>query len=104
MKISGDTSGPWFPDVAADDYGNVHVVWNGPFADNPPADSLVKTALAPAGARPGAALVRPGREVGALYYTRWDGRAWTEPADVALIWVGHALRSSIAAQPEASCT
>ena len=49
MKISGDTSGPWFPDVAADDYGNVHVVWNGPFADNPPADSLVKTAAGPGG-------------------------------------------------------
>lgn len=74
--ISGQVEQPWFPDVAADDKGDVHVVWNGPIA----------TGLRAYGSQ----------ELGALYYSRSSSGRWDPPKDVALIYVGHALRSSVA--------
>lgn len=50
----------WFPDVAADDAGRVHVVWSGS------SDFEV-------------------RDDAPLYYAGWDGQAWTQPNDIALI-------------------
>jgi len=74
VKLSGDTIWPWFPDIAAGSDGRVHVVWNG-------------------GGNRG-----DRNEVGALYYTTTSDRtSWSRPNDIALIWQGHALRSSIAA-------
>lgn len=73
--ISGQVEQPWFPDIAADDKGNVHVVWNGPIA----------TGLRAYGSQ----------ELGALYYSRLTSGRWEPPKDIALIYIGHALRSSV---------
>ncbi len=98
LKISGETGG-WFPDVTADAIGNVHVVWNGGFSDT----TIWATQSPPGGysadaPRSGPSL-RATHQVAALYYVNWDGHGWTEPNDIALIWYGHALRSSITSDP-----
>ncbi len=72
LKISGDTRHAWFPDIAADDVGTIHVVWA---AEYP---------------------TPPRLEVDALWYTRFDGRAWSKPTDIAVVYVGDALRNSLA--------
>ena len=96
LKLSGEIGG-WFPDVTADPFGNVHVVWNGGFADT----ALWPTQSAPGGypvdARPSDVPIRTTHQVAALYYVKWDGHGWTAPNDIALIWHGAALRSSITA-------
>lgn len=68
----------WFPSVAADDDGNVHIVWS---------------------TGPDDQIARPD-DSGGLEYTRWDGQSWTKPTDLALIWYGYVLRNSIAAAPD----
>jgi hypothetical protein len=71
VEVSAGLGG-WFPAIAADDSGNVHVVWQAGF---PQQTSFY---------------------VSALYYTRWNGQSWTRPTDIALIWAEHALRSALA--------
>lgn len=72
VRISEDPSG-WFPDVAADDDGRVHVVWQG------------------------GASRRSRFDVSSLFYARKADGSWSRPNDIALISPrGHALRSSIA--------
>lgn len=96
VKVSGETSHAWWPDVAADDFGNVHVVWNATFPDRPTFSGAGTDEIrAPASPVEGSSVI-PGRDVGALFYVGWDGRDWTRVNDIALIWRGHALRSSIA--------
>jgi BNR repeat-like domain len=71
-KISGDVGG-WFPSVAADNAGNVHVVWQSGFTS------------------------QSKHDISALYYVRGTVDGWTAPNDIALISPeGHALRSSLA--------
>ncbi|HEY3111120.1 MAG TPA: hypothetical protein VGL23_20340, partial [Chloroflexota bacterium] len=78
----------WFPDVAADDRGRVHVVWQGSFPD-------VAAAIALSAGTGSTKLST--KDVSALYYAHWDGRSWSRPRDIALIAPeGHALRSSLA--------
>lgn len=75
VVISGNVGGS-FPDIAVDGAGNVHVVWNGTL--------------------PG----QSGDDLGALFYTRWNGSSWSEPNDVALISPSsQAIFSSIVAGP-----
>jgi BNR repeat-like domain len=84
------SSGPdgWFPDVAADDRGRVHVVWQGSLPE-------VASENSPAAGSAGGELSI--KDVSALYYARWDGKSWSRPRDIALIAPqGHALRSSLA--------
>ncbi len=71
IEVSAGVGG-WFPTVAADDAGNVHVVWQAGFPQ------------------------QTKFYVSALYYTHWDGQNWSQPTDVALIWADHALRSALA--------
>jgi len=78
----------WFPDIAADDRGRVHVVWQGSFPDVAAAVAL------PTGGESGQLSAK---DVSALYYAHSDGRSWSRPRDIALIAPeGHALRSSLA--------
>lgn len=76
VEISGKVGG-WFPDVAADNSGRVHVVWQSGFSDTTSVD------------------------IAALYYAgRFQG-TWSTPNDIALVSpAGVALRSSIAADQE----
>src|SRR5437763_1079640 len=64
----------WFPAVAADNFGNVHVIWN-------------KTTY---GASKDASYSKAATEtsLGQLSYARWNGSSWTPEADLALIWSG----------------
>jgi hypothetical protein len=71
VNLSGNTRHAWFPDIAADDAGNVHVVWA---AEYP---------------------TPPRQEIDALWYTRGDGTTWTTPTDLAVIYIGDALRSAL---------
>lgn len=75
VKVSGETLGAWFPDVAADQDGRIHIVWNAAFRGD------------------------DRYPLGGLFYTRGDGQRWSAPTDIALIWRGHALRSAIAVDP-----
>jgi hypothetical protein len=70
VEVSAGLSG-WFPAIAADDSGNVHVVWQSGFPQ------------------------QTTYNVSALYYARWNGQTWTRPTDIALIWADHALRSAL---------
>ncbi|HEX9015137.1 MAG TPA: hypothetical protein VF960_03935, partial [Chloroflexota bacterium] len=76
IQLSGAAASnwAWWPAVAADDAGNVYVVWHAHFGSG----SLDATGL---------------------YFTRWDGRGWSEPNDIALIGLADgrddALRSSL---------
>jgi hypothetical protein len=73
VEVSGAIGG-WFPTVAADDAGDVSIVWQ----TNSPGQSQ--------------------HDVSALYLTRWDGTKWSKPNDIALISpAGAALRSSLVA-------
>jgi hypothetical protein len=88
VVVSTNGSDGWYPDVAADDRGRVHVVWQGSYAD-----------VAAAAAAPpprGESTELSAKDVSALYYSRLDSRGWSRPRDVALIAPeGHALRSSL---------
>ena len=93
-QLSGDIGG-WFPDVTADDLGNVYVVWNGNLRGASKGNASLDAggqafSLAPGASRPTQLMSS------ALYYTRWDGLTWTDPNDIVLGWWGYALRSSIA--------
>jgi hypothetical protein len=70
VEVSAGLSG-WFPTVAADDAGHVHVVWQTNF----PQDSKYP--------------------VGGLFYARGDGQGWTRPVDIGLITTQVALRTSL---------
>jgi hypothetical protein len=73
----------WFPDVAADDRGRVHVVWQGSFPDVAGSIGTEPTQLT-------------AKNISALYYAFSDGKGWSTPRDIALIAPeGHALRSSL---------
>jgi len=58
INISDTSSSSWFPDMAVDDQGNVHVVW-------------CETTH-----------VEWRGESEQILYTRWDGREWLEPNDI----------------------
>mgnify|MGYP005844470693 CR=1 FL=1 len=90
VRITGELPAGWFPDVAADDLGNVHVVWNStlPGRSDP--------VLSPAWGRQDGEAQARGDVSSALFYTRRDAEGWTKPNDVGLAWRGVALRSSIA--------
>jgi hypothetical protein len=73
-ELSHLQRGAWFPKIAADDNGNVHVIYSG----NHDTQQLL--------------------DIAALWYTRSsDGQTWTQPRDIALIYTGAALRNSMAA-------
>lgn len=94
VKISDETGG-WFPDVAADDWGNVHVVWNSLLPESPGRDRRVSQS-GKVGASTSDSLLDIQDMTSALYYSRWDGQGWSEPNDIALIGREHALRSALA--------
>ena len=58
VNVSTTTSYSWFPDIAVDNLGNVHLVW----CESVP------------------------QEIGGhkeyIYYTKWDGETWTRPNDI----------------------
>lgn len=97
VLVSEGTPGGWWPDVAADDAGNVHVVWNSYFLDGLDSGDPNVPEYRAAGRTTNGFSERPANDVAALFYSRWDGTTWTEPNDIALIWWGHALRASLAA-------
>jgi hypothetical protein len=75
-RISSAELGGWFPDVAVDPSGDVHVVWHGAYWDRT-------------------------NYVTGLFYSRGRDDGWTIPNDIALISAGSdgsgpALRASIA--------
>lgn len=72
----------WFPAVAADGLGNVHVIWNQTSYD----DDKGHNATDP-------------EAIGQLEYTRWNGQSWTRQTDLSLIWYGYALRNSLTVDP-----
>ncbi|MCC6177947.1 MAG: exo-alpha-sialidase [Chloroflexi bacterium] len=89
VPISGydPRAGGWFPALAADVYGQVHVVWNGRLPGRPPPTNAE-------GRR------RLTDMAGWLLYARWDGRRWSAPTEIAAIGdEGDALRSALAADP-----
>jgi hypothetical protein len=90
VNVSTPLTGGWFPDVAADDAGNVHVVWNGNYPS---------AAAAQVGSAPSALAPIHADELATLYYTRLSGGRWTAPSDIAVIWIGHALRAALFAEP-----
>jgi hypothetical protein len=96
LKLSGETAG-WFPDVAADPFGNVHVVWNGGFADTILWAKQSALRGYSVDAPPSDVPIRNTHRVEALYYVKRDAHGWTEPNDIALISYASALRSSITA-------
>ncbi len=57
VNLSNTPTKSWIPAMAADPFGNVHVVW-GEWLDN------------------------DGDWGDAIYYTMWNGRAWSEPNDI----------------------
>lgn len=71
----------WFPTVAADNFGNVHVVWNSTAYDDGTGKFAAKD---------------PANTLGQLAYTRWNGSSWTPQTDLAMVWYGFALRTSLA--------
>jgi hypothetical protein len=101
VSISQDgtaTKGSWFPSIAADNFGNVHVVWNAEFPDTKvTADDQqahLDLAAAEHGATGESGLMA---QLAGLFYARSEnGSAWTKPVDVGLAWWGTAMRSSIA--------
>lgn len=95
IKVSGDTVGGWFPDVAADDFGNVHIVWNGGFPGQV-MDDAVAAARPRLTLEPEATPVPVIAQVAPLFHVGRIGDSWSQPNDIALIWQGHALRSSVA--------
>lgn len=54
VPVSGFTAGSEFPNLAIDGSGNVHVVWTS----------------------------AQGDQGNLVYYSRWDGEAWTRPVDI----------------------
>jgi hypothetical protein len=58
MNISNSQGSSWFPAVAADGAGRVHVAWSENFAN------------------------RRGLANDRVWYTVWDGESWSEPNDV----------------------
>ena len=95
VKISGNSDAGWFPAVAADNAGNVYVVWNGSFADGPKSDAQAQAAEAVAQATGSRTTGSAVGQVAALYFTHWNGKSWTKPNDIGLDWWGAALRSSL---------
>lgn len=96
-KISGELGG-WFPDVAADDLGNVHVVFSASIPGLP-GDDLTPSQLLARGRESGTGSVRLIQLLSsALYYSRLRDGRWTAPNDIALAWAGVALRSAILAE------
>src|SRR5438105_3332403 len=84
VKVSTNKTGQvdWFPSVAADNTGNVFIVWNlTPYDDDKGHNSTDPEAL------------------GQLEYTRWNGESWTPQTDIGLIWYGYALRNALAVDP-----
>lgn len=94
VEISGETGG-WFPDIAADNWGNVHVVWNSVLPERPGRDRQASQ-TGKVGTSKADTLLDIQEMTSALYYSRWDGEGWSTPNDIALIWSGHALRSALA--------
>jgi len=58
VNISNTPNGSWFPDLAVDSLGNVHVVW------------CETTSLEGGGMKE------------QVYYSMWDGRTWSTPNDI----------------------
>jgi hypothetical protein len=84
VRVSTSTTGQvdWFPSVAADNMGNVYIVWNlTPYDDDKGHNATDPEAL------------------GQLEYTRWNGESWTPQTDIGLVWYGYALRNALAVDP-----
>jgi hypothetical protein len=93
VKISEGTQGGWFPTVAADPTGAIHVVWNGSVPGAKAGDAPGRDN----GAAVGASRIATTDMTSALLYARWDGKTWTKPNDVGLAWRGVALRPALVA-------
>jgi hypothetical protein len=89
VNVSNGEAG-WFPNIAADDFGNVHIVWNGFLPDHPDHPGPHDT---------GTAAPASSRLTDALYYTHTGGEAWAKPEEIAYICCGHALRSALTTDP-----
>ena len=72
FKVSGSTRHAWFPDVAADDNGNVHIVWAAEYPED------------------------PRLAIDALWYSHSTGQTFSDPRDIAVVYVGDALRNALA--------
>lgn len=82
--LSDNTVFSWFPDIAGDERGRVHVAWETSF--------LV----------PGASPNEPQRRVISIMHRNWDGAAWSAPNDLISplnLPSGHIYRVGIAAGP-----
>ncbi|HLH72427.1 MAG TPA: hypothetical protein VKX96_04015, partial [Chloroflexota bacterium] len=92
VKISGDTVGAWFPAIAVDRSGQVHVVWNSgvPDTGQPGAD------IAPSN-KP----TLPSADSSLLNYTHWDGQGWSKPVDIEMAQPsGEVVRSALTLNQE----
>jgi hypothetical protein len=92
VSLTGRDSraGGWFPSIAADAQGELHVVWDGRVPGSIPSSE-----------KPDAS--RPSDVAGWLLYSRWDGQRWSPPNEIAAIgWTGDALRSAVAVDPGGS--
>jgi hypothetical protein len=90
LSLPPADSAGWLPTIAADPYGDLHVVWNGAAAV-PPGGSASPTLNGPQ---------RLSDDSSWLYYTGWDGHRWSTPTDIeATSPASVALRSSLAATP-----
>lgn len=98
IQVSAGLHGGWFPDIAADDFGNVHIVWNDGFPDLPTgkAGDLAsdRSQMSLGNDKTPVPIVD---QLAALWYSRLSGESWSKPNDIALIDKAYALRSSLAA-------
>ncbi|MCC7369114.1 MAG: exo-alpha-sialidase [Chloroflexi bacterium] len=76
-------AGGWFPSIAVDPSGRVHIVWNGRAPQRPAATSMEDSQ-------------RASDAAGWLIYASLNGQRWTPPNEIAAIGdEGDALRSSL---------
>lgn len=88
IRLSGEGTSlwSWFPAIATDPYGGVHVVWNGSYVGGAPTHERVGP------------VRRPSDDASALFYTYWNRERWSGPNDIAVETpLMDTLRSSIAA-------
>jgi hypothetical protein len=87
VLISTNTAFSWFPDIAADRYGNLHAVWETTFS---------KTA----GPEPNNRCVV--NCLGVIMYSQWDKQRWSTPNDIVAplnLPVGQIYRAAVSAAP-----
>lgn len=77
VMFSNPETNAFPPTIIADMAGNIHLMWSQTVTENPP----------------------PG-EGDTIFYTRWDGKEWTPPADVLLSPDGAAASPELAITPD----